>query len=55
MLTKKEAAEKRRLDRKIFGGRATRKEALRALELRRAMRQAIRPVYRDIKQPSGEY
>jgi hypothetical protein len=36
-LTKKEADEKRRLDRKIFGGKATRKEVLRALDLKRKL------------------
>ena len=36
MLTKKEAAQKRQLDRKIFGGKLlTRKEISRALELKR--------------------
>ncbi len=34
-LTKKEAAEKRRIDRKAFAGKATTKEILRGLELKR--------------------
>lgn len=35
MLTKKEQAELRRLTRKLLGGKGTRKEVDRALELRR--------------------
>ena len=33
-LTKKEATEKRRIDRKVLSGKATRKEILRGLELK---------------------
>jgi hypothetical protein len=32
-LTKKEAAEKRKIDRKVLAGKATRKEILRGLDL----------------------
>lgn len=35
MLTKKETAELRRLDKKILNGKATRREVLRGLELKR--------------------
>ena len=38
-LTKKEASEKKRIDRKVFGGKyVTRKEILRAFELRAKLR-----------------
>jgi hypothetical protein len=35
MLTKKETAEKKRIDKKVFAGKATSKDVLRGLELKR--------------------
>jgi hypothetical protein len=40
MLTAKEKAEKRRIDRKVYAGKATRKEILRGLDLLRKSRAA---------------
>lgn len=38
MLTAKKKAEKRRIDRKVFTGKATRKQVLRGLDLLRKSR-----------------
>ena len=43
MLTKKEHAELKRLNRKLFGGKGTRKEVLRALELKRKQPVSVTP------------
>jgi hypothetical protein len=45
--TEKDAAEKRRLDRKILGGNATRNQVMRALDLRNKQQAATGKLFQQ--------